>query len=112
LPKKTVTEFAGRGFDADSRLFGVLGNISRSGMKLELMFTGQARNKFGIRIGFARPQLVIDVYDRKNNAEFFADLEQQAQQGNGIGAAGDGHTHPVAGVEQVVAADTIQNSLR
>jgi hypothetical protein len=52
------------------------------------------------------------MYDRKNNAEFFPDLEQQSQQGNRIGAAGDGYTHPVAGVEQIVAADTIQYSLR
>jgi hypothetical protein len=90
----------------------VLGDIRRGGMKLKLVFARQVGNKFSIRVRLASSQLVIQMDDGENNAEFIPDLEQQAQHGNRIGTAGDGYTYTVAGVEQVMAADIIQDSLR
>ena len=39
---------------------------------------------------------MIEVGDEENDAEFRAQLEQDAQQCDGVGSAGDGHGNAVA----------------
>ena len=40
-----------------------------------------------------------------------AQLQHDAQQGRGIGPAGDRQAYPVAGMEKILAADAVENAL-
>ena len=65
-----------------------------------------------VGIGFCSPQLMIEMDGREDDAEFRTQFEHDSQQGYGIGSAGNGDTHAVAGVEQVLATDVVEDALR
>ena len=61
----------------------------------------------GVRIVTAQP--MIEVSNEENDAEFFAEFEQHAQQGDGVGSAGDRNGHAVARVEKATLSDVQQH---
>ena len=49
--------------------------------------------------------------DGEDDAQIFPEFKQDAQQGNGIRSAGDGHPEAVASPQQIVFADILQDRL-
>jgi hypothetical protein len=61
----------------------------------------------GIRLFPA--ELMIEVSDEKDEAEFLAEFEQHAQQGDGIGSAGDGYSNALARLQQIAIANVMED---
>jgi hypothetical protein len=57
-------------------------------------------NELSVGIGSGSAQLVVEVDDGENDSDLGPELEQQAKQGDGIDAAGNGYTHSVSGLQQ------------
>jgi len=88
LAKKCVAQFASGGFDAggDSGMKRGLGD-----MEFEVVLTSQIGHKKLVLVGFLGAQIVIDVSHRQHDAELVPQIEQQAEERDGIGSAGNGN---------------------
>jgi len=52
------------------------------------VFGGEFGHEFFVGVGLLAAELVIEVDDAEDEAEFFAEFEEQVEKGYGIGAAG------------------------
>lgn len=85
--------------------------IRRRGVQGQAMQASQVSDELLVGIGVAAANLVVQVNQREDYAEFGAKLQQEPQKGNGISAAGDGHAHSIAGVQQFLAANIAADAL-
>ena len=99
LAKKTVTQIARGGFYAGTVLPL---NWRFLYMEFEPVLTGQFCDKPFVLVRLISAQLVIDVRNREHDAQFRPQLQQQAKQGHGIRATGNGHREAVSGANRIV----------
>ena len=57
-------------------------HIAALAIKLQPMLKSEARNEILIRIGLRPSQLVVEMNNGKNDAEFMTQFEQQPQKRN------------------------------
>lgn len=72
----------------------------------------QFRDEMFVFLGLCAAQLVVEVNNGKNNPQFTSQLQQKAQQGDGIGAPRDGNPHPMARPQKTLATAVFQYMLR
>lgn len=109
--KKLVAQVAGGGFEAERTCFGLRGRITGTGMELKTVTDGELLHEGLVVIGLTGADAVMKMQDAQHDAEFLAQFQHHPQQGDGIGAAGDGQTEPVAGLKQVVFTDKVVDAL-
>ena len=80
-------------------------------MKLQVVFKSQACDKFLIFFGLHPTQLVIEVNNRKNDAQLMPQFHEQSQQSDRINPAGNRDPNPISGKEQFLAPDVTQHAL-
>jgi len=80
-------------------------------MKLQSMLTRQIRNKLLVRIGLRPAQLVVEMNYGEDDAEFVAQVQQQAQERDRINPAGNCDANAIARVKQFLAPDMGQDAL-
>ena len=74
-------------------------------MQFETVRVGKVFDEALVGIGFCAAELVVYMGNRKNNAKFAAQINQQKQKRHGIGAAGNGCGNAVSGLDQTLLAN-------
>src|ERR1019366_8193224 len=87
----------------------VFTDVGASGKKRQVVLLGKFSDKLLVSVRFGATQLVIKMGDEENDAEFRAQFQQNAQQGDGVGSAGNGHSHAVACTEQLALANVLKH---
>ncbi|HUI53248.1 MAG TPA: hypothetical protein VLX60_15795 [Terriglobales bacterium] len=67
--------------------------------------------EFFVRVGSLSAESVIEMDHAQNDAEFFAQLQKQMQQGNRIRTARNGHTEPLAGAKPTFIVNMLKQTL-
>jgi len=88
-----------------------LSRVTARGRKLQTMLTSESRNKLLIRVRLSPAQLVVEMNNGEDDAQFVAQLNQQAQQRNRINPARDCDPNPVSGSQQFLSPDVGQHAL-
>ena len=78
LPKKFVPHLASGGLDAEMICLRFDGDVPAGNVEFELVREGEVSDEFFVLVGFGPAQLVIEVDDRQDDAEFVAKLEKEA----------------------------------
>jgi len=89
----------------------MLRHIIAVDVKLNVVLSRQLRHEFLIRIRFSPTQPVIEMNDRRDNAEFVPQLQQQPQKRNGINPTGDSDANTIPGPKQFVPLDVGKDAL-
>src|SRR5580704_18348232 len=76
------------------------------------MLASQPGNKLLIRLRLRSAQPVIEMNNRKNNAEFATQLDQQPKQRNRINPTRNRNPNPVSSPQQFLTPDIPQHALR
>jgi len=105
LGEEIVAGAASGVFEVGLFAFGFGGYVFVSGVEGEMVFGRELGYEFFVVVGLLAAKLVIEVDYAEDDAEFFAEFEEQVEEGNGIGAAGDGDSDAVAGVEETGGAN-------
>ena len=79
-------------------------------MQFEVVGLREFADKLLVGVGGLAANLVIEVSEGKDQAEFGAELEHEPQQRDRVGSAGNGNGGAVSGTEQGVAADVHQHA--
>lgn len=93
---------------APGRLRGSIGGRGEQGQSVQ---ASQIGHELLVGIGVATANLVIQVNQGEDYAEFAAKLQQEPQKSDGISAAGDRHAHSIAGAQQFLAANVAADAL-
>src|SRR5258707_13293101 len=72
---------------------------------------GQLAHKLLICIRLCAAELMIEMNYGEDDAQLWPQLEQNAQQADGIRSAGDGNAHAVPWPQQGVLADVVRDGL-
>jgi hypothetical protein len=81
----------------------MLGDVAAGEVKFQGVLAGQTIDELLVCIRFGAAQLVIEMDDGENDAEFVAQFCQQAKQRDRINPAGNCDADAVAGMKQFVA---------
>ena len=103
LPEKGVAKVAGGLLQGLMQGCRGRGSIRAMQMEWQVMGCGQAGNKCRVFVGGSSTNAVVHVDHGKHDAQRVPFLEQAAQQGHGIGAAGDRDGNPLAGMKETAA---------
>src|SRR3954463_11183716 len=93
-------------------LVGVIADIAGVTAELQLVRLSEIGNKLLILVGLGQSQLVIEMGDGEDDSQLAAQFEQKSKQGNGICSAGNRNGNAVSGMNQGLAANVAQDSLR
>lgn len=80
-------------------------------MQRQTMMLCQIAYELLIRIGLGTANLMVHVDRCKHQPQLFAQLQQKTKQGHGISAAGNRHSHAVAGPQQFLFANVAAYAL-
>jgi hypothetical protein len=69
------------------------------------MVLGKVGDELCVGVGSGSAELVIEMDDGENNANFGAEVEDQTKECDRVGASGNGNAHTVSGFQQRVLAD-------
>src|ERR1700677_293732 len=89
-----------------------LRRIAARSIKLQPKLSRKARNGFLIRVGLRPAQLMVEMNDRKDDAEFTSQLQQHPEHRHEIDPARNGNPNSISGTQQFLAADVAQHVLR
>ena len=62
-------------------------------------------------IRFCSAQLVVEMDDRKYDAEFLAQFEHDSQEAYGVGPAGNGDSYAIASTKKALTSDVGEDAL-
>ena len=71
-------------------------DIGAAGEEWQVVLAREFGDEALVGIRLLAAQLVVEVGDEEDDAEFLAQFEQHAQQGDGVGSAGNGNSNAVA----------------
>ena len=71
----------------------------------------QTTHEFGILAGFLAAQAVVQVENAQTEVPAGSEFEQDVEEADGIGAARDGDTDLLAGLEHAVAGDGLSDAI-
>jgi hypothetical protein len=111
MSKESIPQLPRRRFHADAFLRGALSHIIAVDVKLQTIFASQIRDEFLIDIRLRSPQLVVEMNNGKDDAEFVLQLQQQPQKRDGINAAGNGHAHTIPGTQHFLPPNVRKQAL-
>jgi hypothetical protein len=97
--KEGVAGAAGGVFEVGALAFGFGGDVFADDEELQGVLGGEIGDEFFVGVGSAPAQFVIEVDDGENEAKFFAQFEEEMEESDGIGAAGNGDPDALAGAE-------------
>jgi hypothetical protein len=93
-------------------LFGrMLPDIFAVDEELQVELVSQASNKLLIPVGLRPAQLVIEMNNRHNNAEFLPQLQQHAQECSRINSPRNGDTDTVPSPQQFLPPNVSKHAL-
>src|ERR1017187_1353675 len=104
-----VPQFAGSFFNALLVLPGVFAHVSTNAEEFQPAFARQVGDKALVSVGLCAAQLVIDVGDGKDDSKLSTKFDQDSQQCDGVGSAGDGNGHAVSCMEKIAIADAVED---
>ena len=90
----------------------MLRHIVAIDMEFQTMLASQIRDEFLIAVRFRPAQLVIEMNNRHNNAEFAPQLQQHPQERNGINPARNGDTNAIPSRQQFLPPNVRKHALR
>jgi hypothetical protein len=111
LPEILVAKLAGSSLGAEVVAAGVGGDIARPVEQFQLEAIGQLGDELLVSVGLVSAQLMIEMDHRRDDTELGAQFQHDSQEGYGIGSAGNGDTHAVTGVEELLATDVVEDAL-
>ena len=88
---------------------GVSAHVCATREERKIMFAREFGDEALVGVGLFAAQLVIEVCDDEDDAEFGTQFDQNAQQRDGISSAGNGHSYAVAGFQQLAFADVVKH---
>ena len=88
--EKGVAGAAGGVFEIGAFFFCFVCHVGGGRMKFQGMTGGQLGHELFVGIGETAAKFVIEVGDDEDEAEFFAEFEEEQQEGDGVRTAGDG----------------------
>ena len=98
-------------FERKFVLAGVSRRVTGAAVEFQVESGGEGAHELLVGIGIGAADLVIEVDDGEDNAEFGARFQQQAQQRDRIGAAGNRHANAISGPHQAVMADVAEDAV-
>src|SRR6185437_7573756 len=106
-----ITQFSARRFQ--THLFTLRMRFYRSPLSVEFQLVLQSEGLYEllVTIGLFPAKLMIQVNDGENDAQLFAQLQEQPQQRHRIRAAGYSNTDAVAGLNQFLTKNIGQKLL-
>jgi hypothetical protein len=94
-----LLEIAGRG--------GEIEIVEREG---EVERGGEGADEIGVGAGGVAAEIVVDVEDAERQIPAGGKIEEDVEEANGIGAAGDGDGDAIAGGEHAMALDGMDDA--
>ena len=85
--------------------FGFGGYVAAGEMKFELVRAGEVGDECFVVVRFGAAKLVVEVDDRQDDPEFVANLEEQAQESDRVGASRDSDGDAIARPQEIEAAN-------
>jgi hypothetical protein len=82
--------------EVSSFLSGLLRDVERRGVKLQVVLGGQPGGEFFVGVGGFAAQFVVEMHDAQDDTQLFTQFEEQEQQRHGIRTAGYGHADAIA----------------
>src|ERR1019366_10585948 len=86
--------------------------LAALGVKLQPVLTRQVRDKLLIRVRLRPAQLVVEMNNRQDDAEFLTQFNQQAKKRNRINPTRNRNPNPVSSPQQFLPPDMPQHALR
>jgi hypothetical protein len=77
----------------------------------EIQSCGEGADKLGVGTGGVAAQIVIDVEDAEGQVPAGEEFEEDVEEADGVGAAGDGNGDAIAGGEHAMALDSMDDSV-
>jgi hypothetical protein len=100
------------------RVAGGLLEIALGGGEIEFVETkrefkrgGERTDELGIGARSVAAQIVIDVHDADRQVPPGGKLEENVEEADGVGAAGDSDSNAIAGIEHAMALDGMDDSV-
>src|SRR5713101_3213768 len=104
-----ITQLASSRFHAQSVFARVCRHIALATQKTQPDFLCQLAHKSLIVIRFRTTNFMIEVHNHEYDSQFAAQFEQDPQQCNRVGAAGNRYTCTLTGFKEAVLADEFGN---
>ena len=98
-------------FQRELVLARVSGRVTGAAVEFQVEAAGKLAHELLIGIGIGAADFVIEVNNGEDNSEFGARFQQQAQQRDRIGAAGNRHADAISGPDQAVMADVAEDAV-
>jgi hypothetical protein len=110
LAKKSVPQLTRSSFHAGVLTGSKPRHIATRAIKLQPVLTSQPSDKLLIRLRLRPAQLVVEMNNGEDNAEFVTQFNQQAQQSNRINPARNRDPNPVSSPQQFLPPDMDQHA--
>jgi len=111
VAKKPVTQLPPGGFQSQVLFTRELRRVCASRVEGQFVSCRQFSHEHGIFVRFLPANLVIEVRDRKDNAELTPYFEQQSQQRNRIRTAGYRHGDSIPSSDQFMFSRELEQPL-
>ena len=107
--KPSVAQFAACGLDAKLGGQGMLAHIGATSKELQPMMPRQIGDESLVGLRIFSPQPMIEVRNREDDAQLGSQLQQNAQQRDGVRPARHGNADAVARAHQPSFADVVKH---
>jgi len=111
-PEKLVAHLPCGRLQAQMLFSRVRGDLATVRVQFQLVAPGEFHDETFVRIRLGSTQFVIEMNQRKDDAEFAAQIEKEAQQGDGIRPARHRYANSVPGLKELMLANVGENGLR
>ena len=98
----SVARATGCFFEVGTFALGLGGDVFAGNKKCQIVTSGERGDKFFICVRGPAAQLVIEMSDRQNHSEFFAEFEEQQEKRNRVCATRNRDADALAGAEHVL----------
>ena len=105
--EKIVAGAASGGFERKTMQRGQRGDIAGFDDGVEGELRGERSDELRLGVGFSSAEMVVEVQDEQDDAEFGGEFGQRPQQGHRIRTAADGDADAFAGPDQTMAAQVL-----
>src|SRR3984957_7714630 len=112
MTEKSVPQFPRSRFQANMFFPRTLRDVVRVRVEFQIVLASEIRDQLLIGVRFLPAQLVIEMNNRKKDAEFVPQLQQQPQQRNRINPTGDRRANAIPGFEQLLPTNVRESALR
>jgi hypothetical protein len=110
LTEEGVAGSAGSVFEIGFVALRLDSNVRVGDAEGQFVFGGELGHEVFVCVGGTAAELMVEVCDAEDDAELCAKFEEQVQESNGIGAAGDGYGDAVARVNEMLGAHVLQQT--